>query len=50
MTGEEDDIETVQFEQNRTNIISGNVSGIVMQFGHVAGDVVINARESTEND
>jgi hypothetical protein len=48
MTGEED--ETVQVDETRANIISGNVSGVVMQFGHVAGDIVINARESTEND
>jgi hypothetical protein len=50
MTGEEDENEIVQFDQNRTNIIDGNVSGVVMQFGHIAGDVVLNARESTEND
>lgn len=48
MTGEED--ETVQVDENRMNIIQGNVAGVVMQFGHVAGDVVINARESAEND
>ncbi|MFC3895168.1 hypothetical protein ACFOWZ_27105 [Lentzea rhizosphaerae] len=50
MTGEEDENETGQFDQNRTNIISGDTTGAVMQIGHIAGDVVINARESTEND
>lgn len=50
MTGEEDEVEIAQFDQNGTNIILGDVSGTVMQFGHIAGDVVLNARESPEND
>jgi hypothetical protein len=50
MAGEEDEIETVQVDENRTNIIWGNTQGFVMQVGHIAGDVVLNARESTEND
>ncbi|MCP2244970.1 hypothetical protein [Lentzea aerocolonigenes] len=48
MTGEKD--ETVQVNEIRANIISGDTAGVVMQIGHIAGDVVLNARESTEND
>jgi hypothetical protein len=48
MTGEEDEI--VQVNETSTNIVRGKVHGTVLQFDVVDGDIVLNARESTEND
>jgi hypothetical protein len=50
MTGEDDEIEIAQSAEKRVNIIQGSVSGTVFQFGSVHGDIVLNARESPEND